>query len=52
MHPGGVGLSARLFDLHRELLLAAAALIRDCDCEFGCPACVGPVAGVEDGAKL
>ncbi|MHB8324242.1 MAG: DEAD/DEAH box helicase, partial [Candidatus Dormibacteria bacterium] len=52
VHPGGVGLSARLFDLHRELLLAAAALIRDCDCEFGCPACVGPVAGVEDGAKL
>ncbi len=52
MHPGGVGLSARLFDLHRELLLAAATLIRDCDCEFGCPACVGPVAGVEDGAKL
>jgi len=51
VHPGGVGLSARLFDLHVELLQAAAALIRDCDCELGCPACVGPVAGVEDGAK-
>jgi DEAD/DEAH box helicase domain-containing protein len=50
-HPGGVGLSARLFDLHGELLSAAAALLRDCDCETGCPACVGPVAGVEPHAK-
>ena len=52
VHPGGVGLSARLFDLHLELLQGAASLIRDCECELGCPACVGPVAGVEDGAKL
>jgi DEAD/DEAH box helicase domain-containing protein len=50
-HPGGVGLSARLFDLHAELLSAAAQLLRDCDCETGCPACVGPVAGVEPQAK-
>jgi DEAD/DEAH box helicase domain-containing protein len=51
VHPGGVGLSARLFDLHSELLQAAASLLRDCDCEAGCPACVGPVAGVESHAK-
>lgn len=51
VHPGGVGLSARLFDLHPELLLAAVCLLRDCDCESGCPACVGPVAGVEPHAK-
>jgi DEAD/DEAH box helicase domain-containing protein len=51
VHPGGVGLSARLFDLHAELLRAAASLLRDCDCESGCPACVGPVAGVEPHAK-
>ncbi len=51
IHPGGVGLSARLFDLHHDLLPAAAQLLRDCDCETGCPACVGPVAGVEPHAK-
>jgi ATP-dependent helicase YprA (DUF1998 family) len=45
VHPGGVGLSARLFDLHAELLRAAASLLRDCDCESG------PVAGVEPQAK-
>ena len=50
-HPGGVGLSARLFDLHLDLLQAAADLLADCDCESGCPACVGPVAGVEPHAK-
>jgi DEAD/DEAH box helicase domain-containing protein len=51
VHPGGVGLSARLFDLHGQLLQGAVALLRDCDCESGCPACVGPVAGVEPHAK-
>ncbi|MGH7641476.1 MAG: DEAD/DEAH box helicase [Candidatus Dormibacteria bacterium] len=51
VHPGGVGLSARLFDLHAQLLPAAASLLRDCECESGCPACVGPVAGVEPHAK-
>ncbi len=51
LHPGGVGLSARLFDLHSQLLEGAAALLRECDCERGCPACCGPVAGLEVGAK-
>jgi DEAD/DEAH box helicase domain-containing protein len=51
-HPGGVGLSAKLFDLHQELLAAAASLLRECDCAEGCPACVGPIAGLERGAKL
>ena len=51
LHPGGVGLSARLFDLHHQLLDGAASLLRDCDCLQGCPACAGPVAGLEEGAK-
>lgn len=50
-HPGGIGLSARLFDLHETLLRTAAGLIRDCTCAEGCPACVGAVAGVEPEAK-
>ena len=39
----GLGFSARLFELHDELLLAAQALIEACPCAHGCPACVGPV---------
>ncbi|HVC39215.1 MAG TPA: DEAD/DEAH box helicase [Candidatus Dormibacteraeota bacterium] len=51
VHPAGVGLSSRLFDLHPQLLVAAVALLRDCECDSGCPACVGPVAGIEPHAK-
>jgi len=51
VHPGGVGLSARLFDLHAILLEGAESLLRECDCQWGCPACVGPVSGLEEGAK-
>ena len=40
--PGGVGLSARLFERHAELIAGAAGLIAACSCESGCPACTGP----------
>jgi DEAD/DEAH box helicase domain-containing protein len=40
--PGGIGLSARLWERHDELVAGAAQLIRDCGCESGCPACTGP----------
>ena len=50
MYPGGVGYSRRMFELHRELLEHAAALVRDCPCLAGCPSCVGPLHLVE-GAK-
>jgi DEAD/DEAH box helicase domain-containing protein len=40
--PGGVGLSTRLFDRTHELLVGAEALVAGCDCDEGCPACVGP----------
>ena len=49
-YPGGVGFSARMYELHRELLEDAAALVRDCPCLAGCPSCVGPLHLVE-GAK-
>jgi DEAD/DEAH box helicase domain-containing protein len=50
VYPGGVGFAPRLFELHRELLDDAAALVRDCPCAAGCPSCVGPLHLVE-GAK-
>jgi DEAD/DEAH box helicase domain-containing protein len=39
-HPGGVGLSASLFDRAETLLETTHQLIEDCECEEGCPACV------------
>ena len=40
--PGGVGLAARLFERHAELVAGALGLVESCRCEEGCPACVGP----------
>jgi DEAD/DEAH box helicase domain-containing protein len=50
MYPGGVGYSARMYELHRQLLENAASLVRDCPCLAGCPSCIGPLHLVE-GAK-
>lgn len=40
--PGGTGFSERLHDLRVPLLQHTLSLIDGCDCEAGCPACVGP----------
>lgn len=50
VYPGGVGFSARMFELHHALLDDAASLVRECPCAAGCPSCVGPLHLVE-GAK-
>jgi DEAD/DEAH box helicase domain-containing protein len=47
-YPGGVGLSAPLFDQGSEVVAAAHALVAGCDCRYGCPACVGPVLASDE----
>ena len=42
-YPGGVGLSAPLFEDAALLVVDADRLVRDCPCTAGCPACVGPI---------
>jgi len=49
--PGGVGLAERLFRLHDDLMKAAAELVSNCGCEWGCPSCVGPVLEVGSTGK-
>ena len=49
--PGGAGLSARLYQLHSELLKAVLDMVRACPCADGCPGCVGPSGEVESGTK-
>ena len=48
--PGGVSLSAPLFERRGELVDRARELIRQCDCRLGCPACVGPVLASDETA--
>jgi len=45
--PGGIGLSERIFEEREELLARALELVEGCPCESGCPACVGPNAGLD-----
>jgi DEAD/DEAH box helicase domain-containing protein len=39
-HPGGIGLSARLYDVFTELAQRTLKLVSGCDCELGCPSCI------------
>jgi DEAD/DEAH box helicase domain-containing protein len=49
--PDGVGLSQRLFEVHREILAAAEQLLMRCHCRSGCPSCVGPQASLGTRSK-
>jgi DEAD/DEAH box helicase domain-containing protein len=49
--PGGVGLAARLFERHDELIAGALGLVEACSCADGCPACVGPRIEAQGRAK-
>ena len=42
-YPGGIGFSAPLWGMQQELLSRTRSLIMGCDCDTGCPVCVGPV---------
>lgn len=46
--PGGVGLSAPLFERREDLVRLARELVHRCDCRTGCPACVGPVLAADE----
>lgn len=50
-YPGGTGLSERLYELHDQLLRAAAEAIAGCSCPEGCPSCVGPAAELGSAGK-
>ena len=42
-YPGGIGFSAPLWGMQHELLSRTRSLIMGCDCDTGCPVCVGPI---------
>ena len=51
-YPGGIGFSEPLFRMHVELLARTRELIAGCECERGCPTCVGPVGNTGPLAKV
>jgi DEAD/DEAH box helicase domain-containing protein len=50
-YPGGIGFSAPLFAMHGELIARTRELISGCECEHGCPTCVGPIGDTGPLAK-
>lgn len=45
--PAGIGFSQKLYEIHDELMKRALELVQECECQDGCPSCVGP--GGENG---
>ena len=50
-YPGGIGFSEPLFHAHNLLLRKTRELIASCECEKGCPSCVGPASDGNEHAK-
>jgi DEAD/DEAH box helicase domain-containing protein len=50
-YPGGIGFSEPLYRMHHELLEGTRTLVASCECENGCPGCVGPVGNTGPLAK-
>jgi len=50
--PGGLGLSDNLYEIHADLLRQSYDMVAYCECEDGCPSCVGPIGEEASGGKL
>jgi len=50
-YPGGIGFSEPLFRTHELLMQKTRELISACECEAGCPSCVGPAGDLAPRAK-
>ena len=49
--PGGIGFSAPLYGMHDDLLARTRELVAGCECDHGCPTCVGPIGETGPRAK-
>ncbi len=47
-YPGGIGLSAPLYDLRARVVAGAERMVSACSCAQGCPACIGPILGSDE----
>ncbi len=49
--PAGIGLCDELYKIHDQLIQSALDLVTGCDCQDGCPACVGAAGEMGSGGK-
>jgi DEAD/DEAH box helicase domain-containing protein len=50
-YPGGIGFSAPLFAMDADLRQRTRDVIAACECQHGCPGCVGPIGNTGPMAK-
>ena len=51
-YPGGIGITAPLYDLREQVIERSIELVAECACKLGCPACVGPILASENEKRL
>ncbi len=47
-YPGGIGISAPLFDIRSAIVADARQLVSACACRHGCPSCIGPILASDE----
>jgi len=47
-YPGGIGISAPLFEVQAAVVRDAQALVGACECAHGCPSCIGPILASDE----
>ena len=40
-YPGGIGFSEKIYEMMEDVMTACWMVVSECDCEDGCPSCVG-----------
>jgi DEAD/DEAH box helicase domain-containing protein len=47
-YPGGIGLSSPLCESRDTIIHDAKQLVADCNCNHGCPSCIGPILASDE----
>ncbi len=47
-YPGGIGISAPLYENRAAILADAQQLVNACGCKHGCPSCIGPILASDE----
>jgi DEAD/DEAH box helicase domain-containing protein len=47
-YPGGIGISEPLFARKQAVVAHAHQLVEACECEHGCPSCIGPILASDE----
>ncbi len=47
-YPGGIGLTAPLYESRTAIVTDAQQLVSACECAHGCPSCIGPILASDE----